>query len=181
MRVLRLGRRRGVGGRKARREAKLSAGYKWQALQRGEALPPSEALIKGTMAYLGCSREMALASIAQEDHDEIWINDLYQVVVHRHDGGLVHLNIRRRDGYPGRDWRHFQQIKNELVGTECEGVEVYPAESRLADTSNKYHLWCFDDPAFRFPFGFSDRRVDYNQSDVPGHRQRPPMQMRRKA
>jgi hypothetical protein len=159
----------------------VSAGYKWKPLERGRALPPGEALIKSTMDYLQCNREAAIKSIAAEDHDEIWINDLYQVVVHRHEGGLVHLNIRRRDGYPGRDWRHFQQIKNELVGPECEGVEIYPAESRLTDTSNKYHLWCIADPAFRFPFGFLDRRVDHNQSEVPGHRQRPPMGIRRKA
>lgn len=158
----------------------MSAGYKWKAMQRAEVLPPNEALIKGTMEYLKCDRETALKSILSEDHDEVWINDLYQVAVHRHRG-LIHLNIRRRDGYPGRDWRHFQQIKNELVGPEYEGCEVYPAESRLTDTSNKYHLWCIDDPSFRFPFGFIDRKTDYAENDAPGLRQRPPMQFKKQA
>ena len=88
---------------------------------------------------------------------------------------MVHLNIRRVDGYPGRDWRHFQAIKNQLVGRECEAVELYPAESRLTDTSNKYHLFCVADPTFRFPFGFETRDVQYGDETEGGLRQRPPM------
>jgi len=88
---------------------------------------------------------------------------------------MVHLNIRRRDGGPiMRDWRHFQQIKNELVGEECEAIELYPAESRKVDTTNKYHLYAVTDPTFRFPVGFDERDVEYEQlSDKPGLRQRP--------
>ncbi len=69
------------------------------------------------------------------------------------------------------DWRDFQRIKNELVGPEAEGVELYPAESQLADSANQYHLWVFDGSGFRFPFGFNDRLV----SDQPleGGQQRP--------
>jgi hypothetical protein len=87
---------------------------------------------------------------------------------------MVHLNIRRRDGALDiRDWRHFQQIKNELSGSECEAVELYPAESRLVDTSNKFHLWGTDDPTFRYPVGFDKRDVRYDEtSEVPGLKQR---------
>jgi len=28
-----------------------------------------------------------------------------------------------------------------IVGEEHEAFEVYPAESRLVDTANQYHLW----------------------------------------
>jgi len=157
----------------------LTSGHKWKPLERGAVLPPSEDLIAATMAHLGCDRAAALTSIRLEDEDEVWINDLYQVVKHPHKG-MIHLNIRRRDGYPGRDWRHFQQIKNELCGPECEAVELYPAESRLVDQGNKYHLWVVMDPAFRFPFGWMERTVDYQ--DYPatkGMRQRPPMQFKR--
>jgi hypothetical protein len=38
-------------------------------------------------------------------------------------------------------------------------LPIYPAESRLSDTSNKYHLWCFADPTHRLPFGLQGRRA----------------------
>ena len=34
-----------------------------------------------------------------------------------------------------------------------------PAESRLVDTANQYHLWCFAEPEGQFPFGYTDRLV----------------------
>jgi hypothetical protein len=78
-----------------------------------------------------------------------YCNDLYQVALRHMGGALVHLNIRRRDGAPiMRDWRHFQQIKNELIGEECEAFELYPPESRKVDDTNSYHLWGFA-PGFR--------------------------------
>ena len=108
-----------------------------------------------------------------------WINDLYQVAVHKlaptEDCPLpiLHLNIRRRDGKViFRDWRHFQRIKNELAGEDAEAVEIYPAEDRLADTSNKYHLWCFP-RGYRLPYGLQGRLVlDDTGTKVPGFRQR---------
>lgn len=127
------------------------------------------------MRELQCSREEAIRIMDAEDaRTELWINDLYQVQVRHLDDLMVHLNIRRRDGGPIlRDWRHFQQIKNELVGPECEAIELYPAESRLVDTSNKYHLYAVKDPTFRFPVGFTERQVSYESGQTPGTRQRP--------
>jgi hypothetical protein len=106
-----------------------------------------------------------------------WRNDLYHVARRVFpESPLVQLNIRRRDGRPiFRDWRHFQAIKNQLVGEECEGIELYPAESRLVDTSNKYHLWCHTDSRFRFPVGFDYRDLkdaDPKRNRLPGLRQR---------
>lgn len=89
---------------------------------------------------------------------EIYRNDLYQVHVRNLGNGMVHLSIKRNDREVIHDWRDLQQIKNMLVGEECEGVELYPAESRLADTANQYHLWVFTDPTFRVPIGFNDGR-----------------------
>ena len=68
----------------------------------------------------------------------------------------MHINIRRVDGAAVFDWRHRQLIKNQLLGEECEAVELYPAESRLVDTSNKYHLFGFANPEMRFPFGIDN-------------------------
>lgn len=72
---------------------------------------------------------------------------------------MVWLSIRRQDRQPIRDWRDIQRIKNELFGPENEAVELYPAESRLMDTSNQYHVFVLKDPKIRFPFGVGDRLV----------------------
>lgn len=105
----------------------------------------------------------------------VFHNDIYEVAVYRDElpglPALVHLSIKRRDKAAIHDWRHFQQIKNELLGPEQEAVELYPAESRLVDAANQYHLWGFDDPMFRFPFGFAERLV--SETPPPGGRQRP--------
>lgn len=163
------------------------AGHKWKPLQRAIGVePPKEELIAAWMRILKVDRPTAIEKMEEElKAVTLWRNDLYQVEVREmrvmvgdHVQDWVHLNIRRTDGYPGRDWRHFQQIKNELVGPECEAVELYPAESRLVDTSSKYHLWACKQPSFRFPLGFDKRDVEYEgvDSKTPGLRQAPPMQ-----
>jgi hypothetical protein len=85
-------------------------------------------------------------------------NNIYTVQIEEFPP-FLHLNIRRNDWAACKDWRHFQQIKNELVGVENEAVELFPAESRLLDTSNAYHLWVHPDPGFRFPIGLNHRLV----------------------
>lgn len=151
--------------------------YKWRPLQRAVALPPSEQLIGEHIRFTGKSRDEVLADMEEEiAATEIWKNDLYQVQLRRLANDVVHLNIRRVDGGPIlRDWRHFQQIKNELVGEECEAIEIYPAESRKVDTANKFHLFAIADPTFRFPLGdiFGNKRdVSYESGSTPGTRQR---------
>jgi hypothetical protein len=151
-------------------------------LERAIPLPPSNALIEETARSLGIPRRRAISLLQRETKfAEIWRNDVYQVlrrVVPPEEKGLsmpmVHLNIRRIDGEPIlRDWRDFQEIKNQLVGPECEAVELYPAESRKVDTSNKYHLWCFTDPAHGWPFGWTRRDVQEPTHADPGMNQRP--------
>ena len=68
---------------------------------------------------------------------------------------LLHLSIRRIDDKPIHSWRDLQFIKNELVGRECEGMELFPAESRKIDYANQYHLWVLKDEGLRLPVGFS--------------------------
>jgi hypothetical protein len=102
----------------------------------------------------------------------LWENSHYQVVAREHPdgsfGAYVHLTIRCADGSTRHDWRDFQRIKNELVGPETEAVELYPAESRLVDTANHYHLWVFK--TYRFPLGMEQREVS---DGAPGISQRP--------
>lgn len=119
------------------------------------------------------------AIIVEEGSHPCYVNDVYQVSVRQleateHMGPMVHLSIRRLDREPVHDWRDFQEIKNQLVGPECEGVELYPAESRLMDTANQYHLWVFKDPTYRIPFGYACNRTVAEPDRVPSTaRQRP--------
>ncbi len=99
----------------------------------------------------------------------VFINSRYQVHIRITPavdpfGRILWLSIKRRDKRSLHDWRDIQRIKNELVGPEFEAVEIYPAESRLHDTANQYHLWVFAD-GYKLPIGFADRYV----SEVMSH------------
>ena len=82
---------------------------------------------------------------------EVWANDEYWAVLDKqceigtHTSflgyPLWHLAIRRRNEKPLRDWRILQGIKNKVVGEGFEAVELYPADSRIMDVGNVYHLW----------------------------------------
>jgi len=116
--------------------------------------------------------------------DECYLNSRYQVFVYRREQvpqvknfpQLIWLSIKRLDKEPIHDWRDMQRIKNELVGEEHDAVEVYPAESRLMDTANQYHLWVFEDTVDKvcFPFGWSKRAVSGKRAaEKVGGKQRP--------
>ena len=117
-------------------------------------------------------------------YEEVYQNDQYMAFVNRRvgpgafpystavtGGGLpleeefVWLSFKRNDRKPVKDWRHVQNIKNDILGPECEMVELFPAESRLVDTANQYHLWGFTNSEIRWPFGFA---VGIQESDVQG-------------
>jgi hypothetical protein len=87
-------------------------------------------------------------------------------------GEWVHLSIKDHDRSARHDWRDLQRIKNELVGEEFEAIEIYPAESRLVDTCNQYHLYVFK--TWRPPQGFQERLVaDGKAAFAPNAEQRP--------
>jgi hypothetical protein len=96
--------------------------------------------------------------VQQLTSQHIYENNLYHVEI-VYEMPFIHLDIRRLDGGACKNWRHFQRIKNELVGPEFEAMELFPAESRLVDTANQYHLWVHADPGFRFPLGYLERFV----------------------
>jgi hypothetical protein len=103
--------------------------------------------------------------ITDHDHDELLgvaINSRYQVNVYNAGTGkpfgrVVWLSIKALDKSARHDWRDLQRIKNEVVGPQYDAVEIYPAEEKLVDTSNQYHLWVFLD--YKMPFGFHERAV----------------------
>lgn len=101
-----------------------------------------------------------------------WINNLYTVAERRQEtenGTLVHLSIHNHNRTAHHDWRHLQRIKNDILGPEEEAVEVFPAESRLVDTSNEFHLWAI--LGARLPFGYQERLVSDGGYDL-GAKQR---------
>lgn len=71
---------------------------------------------------------------------------------------MLWLSIKTHERAPVRDWRDMMRIKNELAGTACESVELYPNEGRLVDTSNQFHQWVFP-PGLVLPFGYPFRDV----------------------
>lgn len=111
-------------------------------------------------AAFGVSHERYRAIWQREiEGHTIWCNSRYQVMRRASDdAALIYLSIKRLDQQPIRNWRDLQRIKNELVGPENEAVELFPAESRLLDTANQFHLWVCADPTLRLPFGFNDGR-----------------------
>lgn len=128
-----------------------------------------EIIADALKTFPGMTREMVEKQLDIVQNDELWLNDLYQVNLRvlsktYHGSRVVWLSIKRRDKEPCHDWRDFQEIKNQLVGPECEGVELYPAESRVVDTSNQYHLFVIADRNFRWPFGFREGFVTYTGS-----------------
>lgn len=112
--------------------------------------------------------------------DRIYLNDTYQVnvedvLVEEMGADMLWLSIKRLDKEAIHDWRDFQEIKNQIVGPENEGFELYPAESRRVDTSNQYHLFVFKDPSMRVPVGYTERAVVDGDGKIgrSNHRQRP--------
>ena len=113
----------------------------------------------------------------------VFKNDTHQVALRWDDAALAdstperrpdltHLSIKALDRSPVHDWRVFQEIKNMLVGPDYEGIEIYPAESRVVDTANQYHLWVFGgrrkDALKNFGFGAGLK----SYSNVGGAKQR---------
>lgn len=130
---------------------------------------------------------MAAKTSAGARQVRVFLNRAYQVIIYEEVKvpipektgwpEMVWLSIKRIDKKAIHDWRHLQWIKNDLVGEECEGLELYPAESRLVDQANQYHLWVMKRPERRFPLGYDDRDVatrDWtNPEDGSTSRQRP--------
>lgn len=151
----------------------------WKPLQRAKPVydeARKQALIKELSAR-GVAEDEVAKRYDEAMSTETWLNLDVQVAVRRHPIGnghdFVHLSCHRLDRKPIRDWRIMQQIKDEILGPECEAVELFPAQSRLVDTANEFHLWGCSDPAFRYPFGFDQGMVMEPGDPATGTVQRP--------
>lgn len=88
---------------------------------------------------------------------EVWENDRYDCSVRRYKKGFFLANSRyivvgitAMDQTARHDWRDFQACKNDICGPEWEGIELYPAESRLQDPSNRFYLYCVPKGVLKF-------------------------------
>jgi hypothetical protein len=132
--------------------------------------------VKWTKFYecdLAPNTDPKVAEMHKKNDIRTFRNSIYQVEVRGvmgkpPFGRIIWLSFKTLDKQPRHDWREMQRIKNELVGADFEAVELYPAEDRMVDTSNQYHLWCFldlDFPDRRLPFGYTERLVSEGSSD----------------
>lgn len=110
--------------------------------------------------------------VEQVDGTVMWKNSIYTVIVHHEENGGAYLSIKSNDRHWRHDWRHFQRIKNELLGEDVEAVELYPATDRLVDDANQFHLWAFP-PGVRIPVGFAGPDTSGVDRPDSGFRQRP--------
>ena len=139
--------------------------------------PVDESFVEEVAKRSGISKNKAREHIEESLRGEVWVNDLYQVIKRDADNVLegwpemYWLSIKRLDKKPIHDWRDLQLIKNMLVGGDNEAVELYPAEARLTDTANQFHLWVLKKPGLLFPFGFKTRVV--TEETLPNGKQRP--------
>jgi len=124
-------------------------------------------MIKEMTTGYGMTRKAARAMIKETTPDVLFINDLYVVSVFKNephgfgpDVPVWHLSIRRQDREAIHDWRHFQEIKNQICGNEREGLELYPAESRLLDAANQYHLYVIMQDGAQVPVGYQTGGTD---------------------
>ena len=140
-----------------------------------DCMTKAEAVLHRPIPWTPFEQTDVHPDILKEGFSECYKNSRYTVLwrsVESEVGDLVHLSIKRNDKLPIHDWRDLQRIKNEVLGPEHEAMELYPAESRIVDTANQYHLWCF--LGQRAPFGYDAQRcVMEDTSGMPGARQRP--------
>lgn len=142
--------------------------HKWTEEEAREIIEKEAALTQKEQQWTEEQIEKAIADMLVS---RIYKNHLYQVAYYpaperkedpAHGGEgwppMIHLSIKRIDRQPVRDWAHLQRIKNELVGEKNEAIELYPAEDRVVNMANQYHLWVVADPEVRFPIGFHEGR-----------------------
>lgn len=107
-------------------ERKVAAGAPWPDW-RTEYFP------KGSVSARGWGSQI----------DRAFTNGVHVCLCRLIDGeeaGRVHLAIRTISNAEP-PWRDLQRIKNELFGPERLAVQVYPADSRLIDQADMYHLF----------------------------------------
>ena len=93
-----------------------------------------------------------------------YVNNHYSVQTMELPNGITYLSIKRLKKEARHDWRELWRIKNELTSENREAIELYPAASRVVDTSNQYHLWVMPD-GWWVPLGWTKAEVTDDATD----------------
>lgn len=75
------------------------------------------------------------------DENEKYIIEKYKIL--NNHPFIYRLAIKRHDNTVFHSWSLFQNIKNQIIGEDYVAIELYPAQSKVTDTANIYHLWVF--------------------------------------
>ena len=150
------------------------------ALIKASALPNSEEILnkqakKILSSYPNMTLQQVKMGLYKEIFAEMYVNNIYQVAVYRNEAAdeLIHvpefkgrctwLSIKRKDKRPVNNWQDMQTMKNRLVGTNCDAIQIFPAEDRMVNTANQYHLIVFPGGE-KIPFGWQQRTVSTNNT-----------------
>lgn len=88
-------------------------------------------------------------------------NNIYSAQVLKVDSGKL-LGIRRHDQSTDIPWSHKQRIKNEIMGPESQGIEIFPPNDELIDGANMFWVWFPDNKLSGFELGPALRGVYSN-------------------
>lgn len=96
--------------------------------------------------------------------DKVYQNKNYRVTVQSRGikagmGELIELGIERKADLPA-EFEHLMRIKDQLLGFDCEAVQLYPARDRELETDKTILLGFVPvggEPAYRWPIGYEQQ------------------------
>lgn len=113
-------------------------------LSRSDRRARERMFAKAMIKEAGVSRREAVeqvrATVRDLEQDALFKSSLYQVMVRERDG--LHVTVKRLDREPIFERDDLIEIGRQFMPTDAIAVELYPAESRIVDTANQYHLFC---------------------------------------
>lgn len=97
-------------------------------------------------------RELQSATMYKSTRYTLWVYNGAAADVVVKDAALkgrcTYISLKRNDGEPIDSWADKQAIKNIFAGPGREGIEIFPAEQRLVDAANQYHLFILPEGSY---------------------------------
>lgn len=113
-------------------------------LSRADRRARERMFAKAMTKEAGVTRRQAIeqvrATVRDLEQDALFKSSLYQVMVRDRDG--LHVTVKRLDREPIFERDDLVEIGRQFVPDGAIAVELYPADSRVVDTANQYHLFC---------------------------------------
>lgn len=113
-------------------------------LSRADRRARERMFAKAMVKEAGVTRRQAIeqvrATTRDLEQDALFKSSLYQVMVRDRDG--LHVTVKRLDREPIFERDDLVEIGRQFTPEDAIAVELYPAESRVVDTANQYHIFC---------------------------------------